>query len=215
MKNETLSERIFTKLKDDILSGSYAPGERLLYEKVAEKLGVSMTPLKDAFHKLEQEGLVTNVPRRGTSVTQLCARDILEYNQIRWALECLAVDLICSRDTIPEKGIAALTKINSQIAKATKKKNPKECILLDTEFHLTLAGLSDNARLMQMLHQFPLSNLLIFMGRGEKSIENGDIIIDDHKRIIDALGHRDSASIKQILEKNIFVPYDQIFGERS
>ena len=75
--------------------------------------------------------------------------------------------------------------------------------------------MSGNRRLIQMLHQFPLSNLLVFMGRGEKSIENGDTILDDHARIIEALKVRDRRRIKEILEKNIFVPYDQIIGERG
>ena len=214
MKNETLSERVFTKLKDDILSGTYVPGERLLYEKVAERLGVSMTPLKDAFHKLEQEGLVNNVPRRGCFVTQLCDSDIVEYCQIRWALESLAVDLICSKELVEERDLAALEKINEQIAKATKRKKPRDCIIHDTQFHLTLVSMSGNKRLIQMLHQFPLSNLLVFMGRGEKSIENGDVIIDDHHRIIEALRARDKQGIKTILEKNIFVPYNQISDEK-
>ena len=215
MQNETLSERVFTKLKDDILSGAYVPGERLLYEKVAERLGVSMTPLKDAFHKLEQEGLVNNVPRRGCFVTRLDDEDIVEYCQIRWALESLAVDLVCSRDSVTEGDLDKLARINEQIAKAIRRKRPRECIVHDAQFHLTLVSMSGNRRLIQMLHQFPLSNLLVFMGRGEKSIENGDTILDDHARIIEALKVRDRRRIKEILEKNIFVPYDQIIGERG
>lgn len=214
MKNETLGEQAFSKLKGDILSGYYIPGERLLFEKVAERLGVSMTPLKNAFHKLEQEGLVHNIPRRGTYVTQLCDSDIVEYSQIRYALECLAVDLICSKNDINEKEIASLVKINARIMKAIKDKSPKDCIIYDTQFHLTLVSMSGNDRLVQMLNQFPLSNLLVFMGRGEKSIENGSIIIDNHNKIIEALRKRDKARIKKILESNIFLPYNQIFKEQ-
>lgn len=215
MKNETLSERIFTKLKDDILSGAYIPGERLLYEKVAERLGVSMTPLKDAFHKLEQEGLVNNVPRRGCFVTRLDDEDIVEYCQIRWALESLAASLICGRPCVPEAEIEELTRINDRIAKAIKRKKPRECIVHDAQFHLTLVSMSGNKRLLQMLHQFPLSNLLVLMGRGDKNIENGDVVIEDHARIIGALKVRDKDLIMKILEKNIFVPYNQIIEERG
>lgn len=215
MKNETLSERVFTKLKDDILSGVYVPGERLLYEKVAERLGVSMTPLKGAFHKLEQEGLVTNIPRRGCFVTRLDDEDVMEYCQIRWALESLATDLICGLPSVPQSDIAELVKINELISKAIRKKKPQELNILDAQFHLKLVSMSGNKRLLQMLHQFPLSNLLVFMGRGEKNIENGDIVLEDHARIIEALKVRDKNQIKAILEKNIFVPYNQIIKERG
>ena len=213
MKNDTLGERIFKELKNDILSGFYAPGERLLYEKVAERLGVSMTPLKDALLKLEQEGLVRNIARRGTFVTQLTERDIMEYSQIRMALESLAIDLVCVRDLITSDGLDELTEINNQIRKAVKKKNPKEVITYDIQFHIKIVSLSQNNRLIEMMNQFPLSNFLLLMGRGEKSIENGDLILDDHARIIEALRDKNPDVIKKILEVNIFLPYNQIFQE--
>lgn len=213
--NETLSERIFRELKNDILSGFYSPGERLLYEKVSERLGVSMTPLKDALLKLEQEGLVKNIARRGTFVTQLSKRDIIEYCQIRMSLESLAIDLICSQNLVKESDLKVLEKINDQISKAVKKKDPKECIISDMQFHLKIVEMSKNSRLIELLNQFPLSNFLVFMGRGDKTIENGDIILEDHEKIIKALEERDSETIKQVLEKNIFLPIHQIFMEED
>ncbi len=213
MKNDTLGERIFKELKNDILSGFYAPGERLLYEKVAERLGVSMTPLKDALLKLEQEGLVRNVARRGTFVTQLTERDIMEYSQIRMALESLAVDLSCAQDLITPEALEELTEVNNLIRKAVKKKSPKEVITYDIQFHLKIVSLSQNNRLIEMMNQFPLSNFLLLMGRGEKSIENGDLILNDHTKIIEALRDKNPDVIKKILEVNIFLPYNQIFQE--
>lgn len=215
MKNDTLGERIFKELKNDILSGFYAPGERLLYEKVAERLGVSMTPLKDALLKLEQEGLVKNIARRGTFVTQLTHRDIVEYSQIRMSLEYLAVDLACSQGLVSHEGLEELTKINNQIRKAVKKKSPKEVIISDIQFHVKIVSLSQNNRLIEMMNQFPLSNFLLLMGRGEKSIENGNLILDDHAKIIEALRNKDLNVLKNILEVNIFLPYNQIFQEEE
>ena len=115
MKNDTLGERIFKELKNDILSGFYAPGERLLNEKVAERLGVSMTPVKDALLRLEQEGLVNIIPRRGCFVTQLTDRDIMEYSQIRMSLESLAIDLACTQNLIRPEDLKELTDINNKI----------------------------------------------------------------------------------------------------
>jgi len=213
--NETLSERVFSELKNDILSGYYSPGERLLYEKVSERLGVSMTPLKDALLKLEQEGLVKSIARKGTFVTQLSKRDIIEYCQIRMSLESLAIDLICSQDLVKESDLKILRKINEQISRAVKKKEPKECIISDIHFHLKIVEMSKNHRLIEMLNQFPLSNFLVFMGRGDKTIENGDIILEDHEKIIKALEERNCEKIKQVLEKNIFLPINQIFMENG
>lgn len=213
MRNETLGERIFRELKRDILSGFYSPGERLLYEKVAERLGVSMTPLKDAFMKLEQEGLVTTYARRGTFVTELTEEDVIEYSQIRLALESLAVELACSR-TIHEEEFNKLQEINNQIKKAVKNQNPNDCIKNDMKFHLKVVSLSGNNRLSEMLYQFPLSNFLVLMGMGKRSIEIGEIVVKNHNKIIEALKIQDSSTIKELLKHNILDPYYQIFHER-
>lgn len=205
MINNTLSERIFEQLKHDILAGIYKPGDRLLYEMVASKLGVSLTPVKEALLRLEQEGLVKTMPRKGCHVTQLTNSDIVEYTRIRLALECLAVELICE-ENCNTSGMAALRKINSELEIAIETKNPDMCMEKDFEFHQTLIEMSGSVRLRELMNQMPLSNFFALMGAQNIMIERGPSILIEHSRILETLSTCDAEKTKAMLRENILTP---------
>lgn len=213
INNDTLSEIAYKRIKQDILTGVYAPKERLLIEKVSEKLGVSMTPLKDAFRILEKEGLVQNIPRRGTFVTEISDKDIIEFCQIRLALESLAIDLTIKHGfDIPKSEINELRAINKKVAKALKNKDKKDFITFDIQFHLKIVSFSKNTNLEKMLEHFPLSNFLVVMGGGIMSSDDGEQIVAQHEHIIEALENKDKGVIKELIEKNIFTFHSQLLG---
>jgi DNA-binding GntR family transcriptional regulator len=87
----SLPEQILESLRNEILSGRLAPGEPLRQDEIARSLGVSHVPVRETFVKLQAEGLVEIRPRRGAVVTQLSAAEIEELNEMRAALECLAL----------------------------------------------------------------------------------------------------------------------------
>lgn len=205
MVNNTLSERILEHIKDDILSGYYKPGDRLLYEKLASKFEVSLTPVKEALLRLEQEGLVTTIPRKGAYVSTLTPGDMREYIQIRFALERLAVEIICSRK-IGEDEITLLDSINEEIAEAIREKNSYKCMAKDIEFHHAMVNLSGNKRLAELMNQLPLSNFYALMGNQNGMIEMGDTIISIHAAIIEALTLGESRKTISLLKKNILNP---------
>ncbi|MFA6504689.1 MAG: GntR family transcriptional regulator [Treponemataceae bacterium] len=205
MINNTLSERVFEHIKDDILMGVMKPGDRLLYEKLAEKLNVSLTPVKEALLMLEQEGLVKTVPRKGAYVTQLTNRDVLEYTQIRLALECLAVDIFCEKkkDT---SDFSILRQINRELELATKSKDTGECMKKDIKFHYAIVTLCDNKRLSDLINQLPLSNFYGHMGTQQIMVERGKLILIEHSQIIEALAAKDATLTKALLKSNILEP---------
>lgn len=102
LDNKTLRERVHAHLKDEILANRIAPGAVLQEVPLAESLGVSRGPIREAFGSLAAEGLVTITPRRGAVVTRLTKRDFLEAYQVRETLEELAVKLAVTRMTLPE-----------------------------------------------------------------------------------------------------------------
>jgi DNA-binding GntR family transcriptional regulator len=186
----------------------------LLIEKVSEKLGISMTPLKDAFRILEQEGLVQNIPRRGTFVTEISSKDVLEYCQIRLALESLAIELTSQQGfDIPKSEIIELRNLNKKVAKALRNKDKKDFVTFDIQFHLKIVSFSKNARLEEMLEHFPLSNFLVVMGGGVMSNSDGEQIIEQHEHIIDALEKKDRDAVKKLIEQNIFIFHSQLLNE--
>ena len=92
-----LRDVVFETLRQKILKGELKPGERLIEVALAQRLGVSRTPVREAIHKLEQEGLVVMAPRKGAQVATISAQSVRDVLEVRKAMECLAVCLAISR----------------------------------------------------------------------------------------------------------------------
>lgn len=105
-----IREIVFERLRKAIIDGNLEPGDRLVETFIAENMGVSRTPVREAFRQLEIEGLAENIPRKGTIVKGISKEDIIEIYQIREVLEGLAFRLTCSR--ISEEQIVELKEKN-------------------------------------------------------------------------------------------------------
>ena len=108
-----LRDVVFKTLRQAILRGELKPGERLMEIKLANKLGVSRTPIREAIRKLELEGLVLMIPRRGAEVAEITEKSLNDVLEVRKALEELAVQLACER--MDEEGLEALKKAAKEI----------------------------------------------------------------------------------------------------
>jgi DNA-binding GntR family transcriptional regulator len=98
-----LRDVVFLKLRKAILTGELRPGERLMEIHLANRLGVSRTPIREAIRKLELEGLVTMMPRRGAEVAQINEKGLKDVLEVRKALDTLCAELACERITDSEK----------------------------------------------------------------------------------------------------------------
>lgn len=94
-----IREIVLERLRKAIMNGTFQTGDRLVETSIAEKMGVSRTPVREAFRQLEIEGLAENLPRKGTIVKGISKRDIFEIYEIREVLEGLAFRLACSNIT--------------------------------------------------------------------------------------------------------------------
>ena len=94
-----LRDVVFNTLRNAILTGELSPGERLMEIKLADKLGVSRTPIREAIRKLELEGLVVNTPRKGAEVANISPEDLRDVLEVRRSLEVLAITLACEKMT--------------------------------------------------------------------------------------------------------------------
>ena len=92
-----LRDVVFKTLRQAILKGELEPGERLMEMQLAEQLGVSRTPIREAIRKLELEGLVLMIPRRGAEVAKISEKNLRDVLEVRRSLEELAIDLACQR----------------------------------------------------------------------------------------------------------------------
>ncbi|QTQ11970.1 GntR family transcriptional regulator [Treponema parvum] len=198
----TIGEKLHDIIREDILSGRYAPNERLFFDKIAEENHVSMTPIKEAFLKLESENLVVTIPRRGTFVKKLSANEIKEYYQIRLAMENLAVELILKNgfsEDFEKKMLATCDSLESH----SKSKNAKECVKDDIKFHSLLIEASNNKKLFHLIKTIPLTNLFNFSDDMSNYMINSPSYICEHRKIIKLLKQKKSEEIKEILTKHI------------
>ena len=146
-----LRDVVFNTLRQAILKGELKPGERLMEIQLANKLGVSRTPVREAIRKLELEGLVLMIPRKGAEVAEITRQDMEDVLEVRTALEELAVKDAC--DHITDAQLSELKKASNEFKKALLEgKDLVTCADADMQFHDVILSATNNRRLIQMLN---------------------------------------------------------------
>lgn len=190
-----IREIVLERLRKAIMSGSFEPGDRLVETTIAEGMGVSRTPVREAFRQLEIEGLAENVPRKGTIVKGISKRDILEIYEIREVLEGLAFRLACAN--INEARILELKEMLVKMEQSIDKNDIKEYWRLHSEFHNTIMYFSNNQRLIDQMKQIyeylsKLRNFTLVMNKRR------NIAMEEHKALIEAFENKDEILAEQI-----------------
>lgn len=147
-----LRDVVFNTLRQAILRGELKPGERLMEIQLANKLGVSRTPIREAIRKLELEGLVLMIPRKGAEVAEITEKSLKDVLEIRRALEDLAVRLACEKITKEE--LKELKKAGDEFKKVLKSQDITEVAEADVRFHDVIYMATDNPKLIQLLNNF-------------------------------------------------------------
>jgi DNA-binding GntR family transcriptional regulator len=141
----------YDQIKEAILSGTLRPMERITESDVASRLGLSRTPVREAFGRLAAEGLIVVVPQRGSFVSQLRIDDILEIYQIRTPLECLAARI--AAETIDESALAVLDRLVEVEAASQGARSTKDSLDANVEFHRIIIECVRNRRLKALVGQ--------------------------------------------------------------
>ena len=192
-----LRDEVFNTLRERILKGSLKPGERLMEIHLADQLGVSRTPIREAIRMLELEGLVKMVPRRGAQVAKISREDLQDVLEVRKALDTLAVKLACER--ITEDEIEKLKEAEEEFENTLKTDDTTQIAEADVAFHDVIQAASKNKRLKSMI-----SNLAerIYRYRFEyikQQSDGGKTLVDEHREIIKCIEEKDvEAAIKAI-----------------
>ncbi|GBG58190.1 GntR family transcriptional regulator [Sporomusaceae bacterium FL31] len=185
---QPLREVVCETLRDSIRNGVLQPGERLMEIQLAEELGVSRTPVREAIRKLELEGYVIMLPRRGTYVANLSIKDINEVFEIRTALDVLATGLAAER--ITEEELEQLERLLVQIGEYIEQNDMEKIVEIDTQFHDILYRASRNDRLVGIINNLReqltrfRSISMSYPGRLKKTLE-------EHSRMVEAIAQRD------------------------
>ena len=199
-ENEYLPLRdvVFNTLRQSILTGELKPGERLMEIHLADKLGVSRTPIREAIRKLELEGLVTMIPRRGAEVAQITEKSLRDVLEVRRALDARAVELACERITPSQ--LEQLREACDE--RETKRGDANRVARADVALHDIILVASGNARLMQMV-----SNLSQQMYRYRlEYVKDGgsyERLIREHRTIYEAIRDKDPATGARTIKAHI------------
>ncbi|MFI3171528.1 MAG: GntR family transcriptional regulator [Eubacteriales bacterium] len=145
-----LRDVVFTTLRQAILRGELKPGERLMEIQLANKLGVSRTPIREAIRKLELEGLVLMIPRKGAEVAEITEKNLRDVLEVREALEVLAVQLACERMTKEE--IENLKIAAHEFEAVAESEDITKIAEADVKFHDVVYEATNNQRLIQLLN---------------------------------------------------------------
>ena len=145
-----LRDVVFNTLREAILTGDIEPGERLMEIRLAEKLGVSRTPIREAIRMLQLEGLVNMTPRKGTVVAEISKEDLKNVLEVRKVLEQLAVEKAC--ENVSDEAVSELRENLKEFNAAIKKKNPSDIAKIDVAFHDIIYRITGNDRLIQILY---------------------------------------------------------------
>jgi DNA-binding GntR family transcriptional regulator len=138
----TLKENVTEILRQLIIDGSLAPGTEFNQAQIAERLGISRGPIREALGQLEQEGLIENTPYKGVMVTQLTRRYVEELYSVRTALETLALTRFMERMT--EADLERLHQIVAEMRRAARLENPMQLVELDLAFHEHILRAADH-----------------------------------------------------------------------
>jgi DNA-binding GntR family transcriptional regulator len=209
-------EMAYEFLKSSVLSGHFNPGERLTEEHLAKKLGVSRTPVREALHKLESEGLIKPLETRGFIVSRDSKDEVEELFELRAILEGYALRIISER--ISEEGLKQLGKLIAGAEDGLRRKRMEEVFKWNTKFHDMLHGIVvDKKRLHRLL-----VNIRKYVLRYRRDTlqypDGGKRAVDGHRKILLALGLRDPDLCERMMREHIQeakVDAEQFLFEKS
>ncbi len=195
-----LRDVVFNTLRQAILRGEMEPGERLMEIQLSQKLGVSRTPIREAIRKLELEGLVIMIPRKGAEVAHITEKDMRDVLEVRSTLEELAVTLACKNVT-PDK-IEALKAANKVFESAIISKDVVNIVDADVSFHDIIYAMTDNQRLIQIINNLR-EQMYRYRLEYVKDARTHSILISEHNDIIKKLQDKNVEDAKTVVRQHI------------
>ena len=195
-----LRDVVFNTLRQAILRGDLEPGERLMEIQLAKKLGVSRTPIREAIRKLELEGLVLTIPRKGAEVAEITEKDMHDVLEVRKALEALAIQLACEH--MVQEDIEELRDKNAAFEESLRSKDVTKIAEADVAFHDVIFIATNNQRLVQLLNNLR-EQMYRFRVEYLKKEEYYPQLVKEHKEIIQHLEKQRKVEAMQVISRHI------------
>lgn len=213
-KPQVLTKQISDLLTDLIVDGALGPGKQLVETELQKQLGISRSPLREAFRELEQKGLVVIVPRKGTFVREITQKVVEENFPVRASLEGLAARLAyprMTRDDVGEMGLAL-----EEMKEAGRSEDREQYRKAHVRFHETFINACGNELLIDLLKTLRMQRLWYFITYRHQR-QNFRMAIDIHQKIHDMFvnRHTDPFELDAVVRSHIEEALDSLFGQGS
>ena len=195
-----LRDVVSEALRQAIREGVLKPGERLMEIQLADELGVSRTPIREAVRKLELEGFVVMMPRRGTYVADISLKDVVQVFEIRSALEELAAGLAAERITPDE--LEELERIVVEISEYIARDEFDKIVDAGIRFHGVLYRASRNSRLVDILHNLR-EQMLRFRSISMHYPGRLAATWEEHRQLVEYIANHNSVQARKIAKKHM------------
>ncbi len=197
---KSLGDRVFENLREAIVRGNVGPGSRMVENRIASAMGISRTPVREAIHKLEREGLLKKLPRGGFVVLGLGPEDIEETFGIRGVLESYAARLAAVKHEASE--LIPLQQKIAEYERFLQREDLEALTRINTEFHDLLYALSRSPRLIKMINDlrdqiFRFRRIILRDGALAR-VSN-----EDHKRMLEHIRGRDAEGVEVLVREHI------------
>lgn len=195
-----LRDVVFNTLRQAILTGELKPGERLMEIHLANRLGVSRTPIREAIRKLELEGLVTMIPRRGAEVAQITEKSLKDVLEVRRAMDALCAELACDR--MSEEDLEQLKHACEEFEQATKTKDTRKIAQADVTLHDIILNATGNSRLIQLVNNLA-EQMYRYRFEYIKDLSQHEKLVEEHRMIYEAILHKDKLKASEVAKLHI------------
>jgi DNA-binding GntR family transcriptional regulator len=197
---KSIRQKIYDHLREQLLSGEIPPNQHLIETKIAKEIGTSRTPVREALHNLELEGLIESIPRVGYVVKSIKEAEVEEICEIRKAVEEVATRWAIEK--APQRLIEALRKNISISEEKAVHGDPRNFIDLDAQYHEIITKLSGSKRL-QELAQTLRRHMLRYRTQSIYLMDNVLRAIDGHKGILEAIEKGDLEEVNRAIGRHL------------
>ena len=198
--SSTIRRRIYNFLREQLLSGEIQPHQHLIEAKIARDIGTSRTPVREAFHCLELEGLIESIPRVGYVVKPISEQEVEEICEIRATIEGLAARWAIEKAY--KKLVEELEKNISVVEEKVSKGDVRAFVDMDARFHEIISKFSGSKRLLE-LAQTLRRHMLRYRIQSIYSVDNVLRAIEGHKGIAQAIRKRDLEEVNQAIRNHM------------
>ena len=204
-----LRDVVFNTLRQAIITGEFAPGERLMEISLANRLGVSRTPVREAIRKLELEGLVIMIPRKGAQVARITEKNLRDVIEIRTVLEEFAAVLACER--IDQSGLHDLRQAHEDLIRSVENGDILDIVDKDETFHDTIFRATNNDRLISIINNLR-EQFYRYRMEYVKDIRQRSNLVEEHRELLDAISSRDSIKAKELMKTHLLNQQQEVIN---